>query len=238
MTTGFGIKIISKDNRVLIDRKGILQTWVDSVSDNLDGSYPVYLRLYLPEETMAVQEFSLSFKTERFRSYTLKTLLETATSLESETAHKHSWPTPSTESTLIPVGEGDLPTGDEPGHSHQYYPKRLVSGASNHDHELSGTSDTDGEHSHGTVSHDHGLDFGINVANTNPGNISIAIQKDGGSWSNVSYTSSNDINMLSYIDQNNVEGWYTIRFSTDRLSRVTASYMLQSLVSVDLIEEE
>ena len=235
MATDFGLKVISENDRILLDRNGIMQTWVDSVADNMDGSYPMYLRFYLPEETMSVQEISLSFQTERFRSYTLKTFEDTAQSLVAETTHNHSWPDPSTISESHNVGVGSETTGSTEDHTHTYYPRRLASGFSTHWHDLSGSSTEGGEHTHETETHSHGLVFGINISNVMPGEVVVHIQKDGAAWEHVPYSEPDDMDLLPFLDQSDLVGWYTIRFSTDRVTRVTASYMVQALVAVDII---
>lgn len=238
MGTDFGIKVLSENNRLLIDRNGILQTWVDSVADNLDSSYPMYLRFYLPEETITVQEFKLSFKTENFRSYTTGVSTAGIYVFSEDTTHQHNLDSLQQSSTNIGYDTWNEVTSDEHTDGHAWDTILIsMNGFDNHRHPLQGELGSGGSHNHGTKSHNHNLNFGINISSSSPGSISLAIMKDGGSWSSISYSSSDDIDLLSYLDQDNLGGWYSIRFSTNTISRVTASYMMQAMVGVDLIEE-
>jgi len=238
MTTGFGIKIKSGDDRLMIDRNGMLQTWADSVADNLDNTHPMFLRFYLPEETMSVQEISLSFQTHNFRSYTLQTGTATVTAFPSENVHNHSW---SLTCNVLEAGPHAFQTNSTSGgpgtHQHTYQIRRISSAYGGHTHSVSGSASPGGTHSHGTLSHAHGLVFGINNSSLSPGTISLAIQKGSGSFSSISYSNPDDINLLPFLNQNDLPGWYTIRFSGPRVGRVTASYMIQAMISVDSFEE-
>ena len=244
MTVGFGIKVKGTQDRVMIDRHGLLQTWADSIADNLDGSYPVNLRFYLPEETMSVEELRLSFQTERFRSYTTGTIEREAETVPEESTHSHNFSIDSLGSCHLERRDHSWTsgTGGADNHTHSYEEENLrethhTSGwATGHAVDIS--SDVSGSHNHGTISHDHGIIFGINTHGSNPGSMSIEIQTPDNSWQNVSYNNPDDIDLLSYIDQENLNGWYTLKLSTDRLSRVTASYMIQTLTAVDLTGEE
>lgn len=245
MVTGYGIKVKGQQDRTMIDRHGLLQTWVDSVADNLDGSYPLYLRFYLPKETMSVAELRLSFQTERFRSYTTGTIERQAETLPEENTHSHNFNVDSLGSCTLEREEQNWETGtgdSGENHRHSYTQEWLVE-----THRTSGwvtghgvdiSSDADGDHNHGTIPHDHGLIFGINLHGSNPGSIDIEIQLPDSSWQNVSYSNPDDIDLLPYLDQENLKGWYTLKLSTDRLSRVTTSYMIQTLTAVDLTGEE
>lgn len=239
MTVGFGIKVKGAQDRVMIDRHGLLQTWVDSIADNLDGSYPVNLRFYLPEETMSVEELRLSFQTERFRSYTEKTAASDPVSLPSDTTHSHSLDSLQIANADPGIYTWNLLTQDEHSDQHSYIAYSIDDMAfNNHTHQLQGSISPGGAHPHGVDPHDHGLLFGINTHGSNPGSMSIEIQTPDNSWQNVSYNNPDDIDLLPYIDQENLNGWYTLKLSTDRLSRVTASYMIQTLTAVDLTGEE
>jgi len=232
----FGIQIIGESGRFIIDRNGMLQTWVDSIADNLDGSNPLFLRFYLQDEIMDMQEFSLSFKTERFRSYTLSTLSSGVDTFISENSHSHGISSLGTNIESMSRVGATFTTWGGSGNQHSYVDTRLPGGFTYHDHTVSGSTGSSGSHSHGTVSHNHNLDFGIRVASANPGTMTIALQRPGSSsWINVSYSNPDETNLLPYFDLNNLHGWYTLRFSTDRLSRVTVSYLAQALVAVDIL---
>lgn len=239
MSTGFGIRIRSKEDRIVIDRHGMLQTWVDSVADNLDDDTPVYLRFYLPEETMTVQELKLSLETENFRSYTKATISSDPVSLPDDTTHTHDLDSLSIGFVDPSLYEWDLATTDVHDDRHDYKEISIDYWAfDGHSHPVSGDIGSGGSHRHGVEPHDHGLIFGINVHDSSPGSIDVEIETPGNGWETVSYSDPEDIDLLPYLDQENLHGWYTLRLSTDRLSRVIASYMVQCLMGVDLTGEE
>lgn len=241
MSTEFGIKVKSKNDRTMIDRNGILQTWVDSVADNLDENHPVYLRFYLPEETMSVQELSLAIQTERFRSYTKETVQSDPVSLPDDTTHSHDVDSLSISFVDPGLYSWDLLTQDVHDEYGQH-PYEEVSidywNFNGHTHQLQGDISPGGSHPHGVEPHDHGLIFGINIHGSSPGSIDVEIEVPDNGWQSVSYSDPDDIDLLPYIDQDNLHGWYTLRLSTDRLSRVVASYMVQTLTAIDLTGEE
>ncbi|WP_026486803.1 phage tail protein [Caldanaerobius polysaccharolyticus] len=55
--------------RTILDQDGILQTWQDSIVDNLDSSHPMQLKFYLPPETLSVRKCRLNISLESFRAY-------------------------------------------------------------------------------------------------------------------------------------------------------------------------
>lgn len=56
-------------NRTILDDNGILQSWQDSVVDNIDSTHPLRIHLYLPSETARIYKAKLRLFFEPFRAY-------------------------------------------------------------------------------------------------------------------------------------------------------------------------
>ena len=66
----FGIKIVAADGQtVLLDDRGILQTWQEGKADNVDPYYGLVLNVYVPSETREIRKALLRFRLESFRAY-------------------------------------------------------------------------------------------------------------------------------------------------------------------------
>lgn len=66
----FGLKIFASDGQtVLLDDKGILQTWQEGRADNVDENSPLVLSIYLPPETRSIKSALLRFRRQPFRAY-------------------------------------------------------------------------------------------------------------------------------------------------------------------------
>ena len=66
----FGLKLMNRTGQnVILDENGILQSWQNGRTDNVDPSNGLSLYIYLPESTLSVRQAILSFKLLAFRSY-------------------------------------------------------------------------------------------------------------------------------------------------------------------------
>jgi len=66
----YGLKIVNKTGTAtILDQDGILQTWQDSIVDNVDSTHPIQFRFYLPPETLSVRKCKLSISLQNFRAY-------------------------------------------------------------------------------------------------------------------------------------------------------------------------
>jgi hypothetical protein len=52
-----------------LDVMAMKRAWQDSRADNVDGSHPLKLRLYIPPDTKHIERAYLRFTREYFRSY-------------------------------------------------------------------------------------------------------------------------------------------------------------------------
>lgn len=70
----YGLQLFSKDgNQVVLDEDGMLQTWQEGRTDNVDYSHPLELYLYIPKETISIRKVMLRFKRLQFRAYSSTT---------------------------------------------------------------------------------------------------------------------------------------------------------------------
>lgn len=66
----WGHHVLAPDgSTVIMDDNGILQTWQDSQSENLDPNNPVEIDVYLPSTTRVILQTLLRFRLKPFRSY-------------------------------------------------------------------------------------------------------------------------------------------------------------------------
>lgn len=69
-TGRYGLKLVDETGqRTVLDDVGILQSWQDSQTDNVDRGYPLNLRIYIPNETSRIYAAKLQIYTENFRAY-------------------------------------------------------------------------------------------------------------------------------------------------------------------------
>lgn len=70
----YGLQLFSKDgNQVVLDEDGMLQTWQEGRTDNVDINHPLELYLHIPKETISVRKVKLRFKRLQFRAYSSTT---------------------------------------------------------------------------------------------------------------------------------------------------------------------
>lgn len=66
----YGLQLFSKNgNQVVLDEDGMLQTWQEGRTDNVDMNHPLELYLHIPKETISIRKVKLRFKRLQFRAY-------------------------------------------------------------------------------------------------------------------------------------------------------------------------
>ena len=63
----------SSGTKTILDENGILQTWQEGRTDNVDASSPLRLHVFIPSNTRIINKAILRFKRERFRAYSTST---------------------------------------------------------------------------------------------------------------------------------------------------------------------
>lgn len=71
----YGLSIKDKSgSTTVLDEDGILQTWQEGRTDNVDTNKPLNLYVYVPEQTNIIHKAILRFKLEKFRAYSTSTI--------------------------------------------------------------------------------------------------------------------------------------------------------------------
>lgn len=242
----YGLLIRDKTGKVtMLDEEGMLQTWQEGRTDNVDSNNPLVLYLYTPPETRVISKAILRFKLLPFRAYSKGT--ESGGGIYTSTESGGGTYT-STES-----GGGGIATslalnwepGDN-GHDHGIPNGLLLSTADGgsvgwvksgqHSHQISIPSHThlfsipNHYHWFSLPEHIHDIKYGI-YTSTSATNISIYINS-----TNVTYelggmftTDQNNLDITKYIK---IGQWNRIELNSSRLGRIDASCFIQAFVGM------
>lgn len=230
-TDHYGLKIKNDKGDVLIDDRGILQTWQEGRADNIDADNPLMLYVYIPSETVLIKNAILRIKLLPFRAYSKS--IRGGGGGDSTTTSGASSSTSSGPSSSTTTGSGvnvnylwmDTRSAGDPPHTHQHY------WVDSHAHNMPHTHSI--AHTH-TVSvyvssHTHGIDYGIYLSTT-PTGITVKIN-------NVDRTSAlggpfnTDKNGIDIMDYLTLGQWNEIAIGGSGLGRIDASVFLQALMS-------
>ncbi|TLM99933.1 hypothetical protein FDZ73_20785, partial [bacterium] len=254
----FGLKLIDPNgSQTILDENGILQTWQEGRTDNVDGTHPLILNVYLPAETRAIKKALLRFRLLKFRAYETgaasgggSTLTSTAggATLQSSTT-SNVW-------QLYAINIVDA-TNSAPDHTHQY-----TFGGHSHTDPQGGSTGTAmagvtitttsaGGHSHALTAdhrhdvnipghahdvsvpaHAHGLTFGIYEGAEALG---VAVKINGIDRTSVLgggtgfNTHQDGLNIASYLTTG---AWNTIELGSTILGRIDATVFVQAMMGV------
>lgn len=241
----FGIKILNEDGTaVILDNEGMMQTWQDGRTDNVDVNNPLILNVYLPKNTRSINEANLSFKLLPFRSYSKGLTNEGDTIVSSTSSGGGSTTVNSTSSggggmtttsgdSGIDVKYDMAQTEEAAGHKHMY---RTVIG-----------------HKHAIEIPDHTHDFVVNIPN-HTHNFSVNIPPHTHDIQHGIYTSTsatgvgviiNGVDRTSYLggkfysDKADLDitdflntGWNEINLTSERLGRIDANIFIQAFLTM------
>jgi len=66
----YGLRLLdSTGTQSILDDRGMLQSWSDSMADNVDSTHKLKLKFYIPDETISIRKIKLNFSREAFRAY-------------------------------------------------------------------------------------------------------------------------------------------------------------------------
>ncbi|ERM91917.1 hypothetical protein O163_08185 [Caldanaerobacter subterraneus subsp. yonseiensis KB-1] len=255
----YGLKIVNKTGTTtILDEDGILQTWQEGRTDNVDANHPLVLNIYIPPETISIRKAILRFRLLAFRAY------ETGASsytIGTQTSSTVDTVVQTSSNVVWELGTGWLPADwmDMAGdHSHSY-----TFGGHNHTVTINGvtyitdyaqtgvtiTTTTNGSHSHSmyvghthTViipshyhtldipPHSHGIVYGI-YTSTTATNITVKINGvDRTTELGGSFNSDqSNINIAPYLT---IGQWNTIELGSSGLGRIDASIFIQAFLGV------
>jgi hypothetical protein len=258
----YGIRIFSASGTTLLDDEGILQTWQEGRTDNVDISYPMTLNVYLPPETRTVKRALLRIKRAAFRAYETGAASGggTTVSISQNTTGASSATTtgPSSTATVGPSSASttsggthkhtilDQNTGineaDTSTTHHHNVPMHNTSDGGDHLHGMDHTHDMphthnlahthDMSHSHSIGSHTHPIVYGIY---TSPGGLptGVTVVINGTDrTATLGGPFSSDQNGLDISTYLTAGAWNTIQIGAGGLGRIDATVFLQVLMGV------
>lgn len=183
---GLNVKTVNGSEAV-ISRDGMVQTWGDSIVDNVDATHKLRLDFYIPLEMISIRQLNLNFRLLPFRAYetgaasgaivgTTIAATPVSVTIETEVATVDVVDDGSTTWTLYPPGGGLLPDFMNYSGSHQHIMATdgyhnhgisvgtylLVDGGGSVEFTPSGhshttTTELDHAHSMYSVRHQHGI---------------------------------------------------------------------------------
>jgi len=236
----YGIQIVGHgDKPIMIDHRGILQTWVDTVIENLDENNPITILFYIPDNVSYVRQLRLNLRFEAFRAYDKATdNMETiVTTEEPEDNHTHMVELQVTgEATGIAHGSSSYTTytevaSDEQGdHNHQYTIEHKIADDYRHVHtdlDYAYTHESTGSHYHNSDGHSHPMKQGIwEDEESTPSDVVVYI--NGEEVEEEFEETVEDINLpVEFVGI----GWNTIEITSKSLGRISASYFLQAFTT-------
>lgn len=239
----YGLKLSDKSGNItVLDDEGILQSWQDSQTDNVDRGYPLELHIYIPRETKRIYKASLNIYLDSFRAYQRGNTYEgrkyattdggdgsytTTDSTRTEVESTHG--SEKVQGEMVSLKVYDLnrkPIGETERMWKTTYHEHSVS-IPGHDHRVDIP-----QHRHEVTieGHTHDPVFGII---TQRGSYNYTISVNGRDITNSligSYSflrAQNDLNIANYLS---IGAWNTIAIGNSDLGRVSASIFIQALL--------
>lgn len=230
----YGIQIIGEgDQPIMLDHRGIVQSWFDTVVENVGSNSPIVIKFYLSEDVRYVRQLRLNLSFENFRAYdrSADNFGGDLTSVPSE-SHWHGLEIDiesalTGDSTATRTESGN--TSLESGHSHSFSTTYRL--AYSHNHPVSGPGvswESTESHSHDTTAHDHPMEQGIWEGSAmEPESVTVKLNNV-----DIEKTFENTVENIKLPKDELVYGWNTIEVSSSSLGRISASYFIQVFMSV------
>lgn len=253
----YGLKIVGKSGKVILDQDGILQTDTVQEADNVDSTHPLKLKFYIDDDVMRIDKVKLSFSLERFRAYSKGAAFGGGGSTTSAAGGDNLTTAASMTINLTTTGttylsgvtqtEGSYSgTG---GHNHGIasgtqlavagggYVTWVPSG--NHQHSV---ALGDHNHSISMPSHSHQVSLPSHTHQVNiPSHThdidygiyestsasGVQIKIDGVVRNSTSYYSDTNVDITQWIQ---TSGWHTIELTSTQLGRINASLYTRTFV--------
>lgn len=226
----YGIVVMSKDGYVILDEKSMVQSWGNTMVDNIDENNPAVLKFKYPNNTEDVVKLILSITYDLYRTYSGA---EEETGLQTTTGGNHSH----SISTNIGSADQDMSmdfgtqqSESSQGHTHTLETVIVDSNCTalrDHEHhrDTSFSSGPEGDHKHTIQDHSHDLDFGMETMGL--GSLTVDIEVNGSTFM-TDVGPEDSVNLEIPKEMLNYPGWNIIEiFSSEGLSRVNANYFTQ-----------
>lgn len=215
-------------NATVLDQDGLIQSWGDSIVDDVDATHKLKLKFYIPPETLSIKKFILNFSREAYRATTKggtaggdhrhQMMTTSGTPLSSNAVTAMLSPSGTASVLTAKANRYQFVAGDSsggsgvtlycesPGGSMQVYTK----GAS-------------GEHTHPE-------DYGIYEGTTATGvkvyiDGVLRLDNGGGGYT----TDQANLDLSAWIT---TPGAHTLELSSSQLGRINAAYFIQVFLGV------
>lgn len=207
------VRMVSRNSdKVMLDRGGIMQSWGDSIIDNVDSVEKLRMDFYVPDDFLRIETFNLYFRLLPFRSYSKGALGGGSVSQTSGA---------SSETTTTGFEDANAVYTDTTivdGHKHQSLMLTTHSHGIEHTHQIS------------LGNHTHNIDHGI-YTSTSPAGVKVYVDgtlrlDNGGAGYN---TDQANLNIKEWIT---TSGWHYVELSSSQLGRISCAYFTEMFISV------
>lgn len=231
----YGIVIRDKDGWVLLDEQSMVQSWGNTMVDNIDEDTPVVLMFRYPDNTGDILDFRLSITYDLYRTYSdTEEEEDLRTSNDGDHTHSLTTETAVTDQTIT-MDFGTQQSSTVHGHSHTLETAIVNSDCTAlRDHEHVGThsfsSIPEGSHTHEIDDHAHDLKF--EMVEMGLGSLNVDIYINGDLFmDDVGPEDSFDLEVPP--EFLNYPGWNKVEiFSSEGLSRVNVNYFTQIYLNI------
>lgn len=226
----YGIVVWSRFGHIILDESSMVQSWGNTMIDNIDENNPMLLRFKFPSNSKEMIDFKLSIDYAMYRTYSGADQSGSLSTTSTNSAHIHSvGTTTGTCSLSMTYDTLSVPFSSSAGHTHSngtdYRSTGVCEAEHTHNRSITLSSSGAGTHNHVISNHKHNLVWGIHTAGHS--SLTVNIHINGSLFlSNVDPDQAYDID----IPQNwfNFPGWNDITISSSAgISRVNANYFTQ-----------
>lgn len=241
----YGIKVLdSTGHRTMLDDRGMLQSWQDGRCDNADGSHPLYLRVYIPQECREIYRARVVISLERFRSYStgmsggggINTSTESGGGVSDYfTSYSGGGRTTTSHgASQVSFTENNFPVYNSNGSRANYF--TTVRQVHYHEHDVDfpdhnhETRVSFPSHSHSVYSepHVHSIVYGIYENTKSSTRVSISVNGENVLYNSYVYDKQEQ-DITSYLKRGQ---WNDITISPNDLIRVDATVFVQALMNI------
>ena len=249
----------SSGTKTILDENGILQSWQEGRTDNINTGKPLKLSIFIPSNTRSINKSILRFKREYFRAYSTSTKSgggDTVTSNSGgagvgtsdtdgaygDTTTSKSSEILTTEDSGVDVQQGWENTQSASGHTHQYWhvtghKHRITIPQHNHSFYIPShwhyVDIPNHRHDISIPNHSHGIEYGIfeSTIATNINIIINGINRTSVLGGSIGFNSDqSNLDITNYLS---LGQWNTIDISGTGLGRIDATIFIQALMGIE-----
>lgn len=235
----YGIKIVGEgDKPIMIDHRGLLQSWTDTVIENIGPGGPIVIRIFLPTNVSYVRQLRLNLRFENFRAYdkSADNLGYILTTTNPTSPHSHTIaftifnPLTGTMGGTVSMGNStSTDTHNGTWHSHGYTENYRYLFSHDHGSSVTASQEAVEAHSHDSNPHFHPMEQGIFQGGSTflPENVTIVLNGNdiGKTLEDTEEDIALPVDELYY-------GWNQLTINSSSIGRLSVSYFIQVFVLV------